>query len=418
MSRSRKSRHPFAVLALAAAAASALPALAASPDGWTFAFDARYRYEHVDQDNALRSASAQTLRTRLGVATPEWHGLSALAEVDNVSRIGGARYNDTRNGRTGYSTVPDPQGTGVNQLVVKQAFAGGSVRVGRQRINLDNQRFVGGVGWRQNEQTYDGGLVELKPTASSVFTYAYVDNVDTVFGPDAPAAPNRTAPADIRGHSHLLNLRHDFGKQLKATVYHYRLGLDSLAVAADAPLGTLSSKTSGLRLQGQLAGVAYTLEHAWQSSLAGNPWALDSRYRLVELGRGWGGVQWKLGQEVLGAGRGAGAGNRAFQTPLATKHVFQGWADMFLATPADGLRDAYLGATAPLAGGQLQAAYHDFRSDRGGHRFGGEWDVAYSHALPMAKGWTAMVKYAAYDSADRARTVDTDKAWVQLQYTH
>ena len=31
--------------------------------------DLRYRYEHIDQDNALKHANAQTLRTRIGFQT-------------------------------------------------------------------------------------------------------------------------------------------------------------------------------------------------------------------------------------------------------------------------------------------------------------------------------------------------------------
>jgi len=50
--------------------------------------DARYRFENVDQDNALRDANAQTLRTRAGFQSGKWYGLSGLVEVDNVSRLG------------------------------------------------------------------------------------------------------------------------------------------------------------------------------------------------------------------------------------------------------------------------------------------------------------------------------------------
>ena len=46
--------------------------------------DLRYRFEHVDQDNALDHANAQTLRTRVGFQSGQWYGLSALLEVDNV----------------------------------------------------------------------------------------------------------------------------------------------------------------------------------------------------------------------------------------------------------------------------------------------------------------------------------------------
>lgn len=418
--RSGSGSRPFpmraaSLVALSAATAVAVATPAEETEG-RLILDARYRFEHVEQEGPLRNASAHTLRTRLGYMTATWHGLSGLLEVDDVRPLGADHYNDTRNRQGAYATVADPRGTSVNQWLARSRFARGSVTAGRQRINLDNQRFVGGVGWRQNEQTYDGGVVEFKPTPTSTLTYAYIDNIDTVFGPDGPATPGRTAPADIEGHSHLVNARHVFGASLTVAAYHYRLGLDNIAVNATAPLGTLSSRTTGVRMQGVLGGTAYTLEHAWQSSLAGNPWHLDSRYRLIEAGHPWAGTQWTLGQEVLGAGRGPDVGNRAFQTPLATKHAFQGWADVFLTTPADGLRDAYFTANRPVAGGKLQVAYHDFRSERDGRRFGNEWDAAYSRAIPAATGWVATLKYAAYESARGSGTTDTRKFWLQVQY--
>lgn len=399
----------------------ALPAAMAAPPedaGGKLILDLRYRFEHVDQANALESAEAQTLRTRLGYRTPRWHGLSGLVEVDNVSRLGQARFNDTRNGQAGYSTVADPQATEVNQALLRFAGKAGSVQFGRQRINLDNQRFVGGVGWRQNEQTYDGVLAELPIGKQGQFDYAYIDNINTVFGPEDRWPHSATAPADIEGHSHLLHLRYAFTPSLTATAYHYRLGLDNIAVAAGAPLGTLSSKTTGLRVQGKHADFDYLLEYARQSELAGNPWSLDSHYLLAEAGYRWAGVQWKAGYEVLSASAGQAPGNRAFQTPLATKHAFQGWADLFLTTPADGLEDTYVGAAAALAGGQWQVWFHDFRSERGGHRYGREWDMSYSHPLPGVKGLVGLIKFARYDSADVARSVDTDKGWLQLQYSY
>jgi hypothetical protein len=406
-----------ALLVTFSAATAVAVATPAEGNEGRFILDARYRFEHVEQDGPLKNASAHTLRTRLGYRTATWHGLSGVLELDDVRSLGADHYNDTRNRQSAYATVVDPRGTSINQLLARSRFAKGTVTAGRQRINLDNQRFVGGVGWRQNEQTYDGGVVEFNPAPVSTITYAYIDNIDTVVGPDGPATPGRTSPADIEGHSHLVNARRVFGPSLVMAAYHYRLGLDNIAVNATAPLGTLSSKTTGVRMQGVVGGTAYTLEHAWQSSLAGNPWRLDSRYRLIEVGHPWAGTQWTLGQEVLGAGRGQGVGNRAFQTPLATKHAFQGWADVFLTTPADGLRDAYFTANRPVAGGKLQVAYHDFRSDRDGRRLGAEWDAAYSRAIPAATGWVATLKYAAYESAHGSGTPDTAKLWLQVQYT-
>jgi len=137
--------------------------------------DVRYRYEHVDQDNTLEHANAQTLRTRVGIQTGKWYGLSALVEADNVSRLGDAAYNSTRNGQTDYSVVADPDGSEINQALLRYDHAFGSAIAGRQRINLDNQRFVGGVGWRQNEQTYDGVLGQMQPLDKLTLTYAYIN---------------------------------------------------------------------------------------------------------------------------------------------------------------------------------------------------------------------------------------------------
>lgn len=399
--------------------ALALPAIAASPEdtGGKLILDARYRFEQVDQDNALDTAKAHTLRTRIGYRTPRWHGLSGLVEIDDVRHLGAEHFNDTRNGHAGYATVGDPEGTEVNQALIRYAADWGNAQVGRQRINLGNQRFVGGVGWRQNEQTYDGAMIELTPGAGWKLTYAYLDNINSVFGPDDTRPVSRTAPADIEGHSHLLQAQYAFSPNLTAIGYHYRLGLDNIAVVAGAPLGTLSSRTSGLRVQGKAGGFSYVLEHARQRELAGNPWRLDSRYWLAEAGYRWQDIQWKAGYEVLGAG-GGGMGNRAFQTPLATKHAFQGWADQFLTTPADGLRDAYAGFSLPLGGGEWQTWYHDFRSDRGGDRFGRELDLSWRRAIPGVKGLEGLLKLASYRSSDATRTVDTDKFWVQVQYTY
>ena len=378
--------------------------------------DARYRFENVDQNNDLRDANAQTLRTRAGFQSGQWYGLSGLLEVDNVSRIGDDAYNSTRNGQKEYAVVADPDGTEVNQALLRYDHKLGSAVLGRQRINLDNQRFIGSVAWRQNEQTFDGALTQLKPLDGLTLSYAYLDQVNTVFGPDNGRYDNLTNQANIDGHSHLINAQYVFMPQLTATAYSYLLDLDNIAVAPTAAEGTLSSQTSGLRLNGVVAGVSYALEYAQQKDYGDNPLELDSEYYLAELGYTLKGVQLKAGYEVLGGDN--GSGNRAFQTPLATKHAFQGWADQFLTTPADGIEDAYVGVTAPLLGGTLQAWYHDFSTEQGSDEYGNEIDLSYAHPIPGVKGLVGLLKYATYDSDDKARTVDTDKVWLQLQYTY
>src|SRR3990167_4403991 len=240
--------------------------------------DLRYRYEHVDQDNALNNANAQTIRTRVGFQSGKWYGLSGLIEADNVSRIGDASYNSTRNGQGDYSVVADPDGSEINQALLRYDHQYGSAVLGRQRINLDNQRFVGGVAWRQNEQTYDGALAQLKPLDGLTLSYAYIDNINTVFGPSNGRYDTAANPANIEGHSHLINAQYVLMPELTVTAYQYLLGLDNLSAASQ------SSQTTGLRLNGLAQGFSYALEYAQQKDHGDNPLELDSDYLLAELG--------------------------------------------------------------------------------------------------------------------------------------
>lgn len=385
-------------------------------DGSKVSLDARYRYEYVNQDNTLDDAKAQTVRVRIGLQSGTWYGFSGLVEGDHIAALDNDHHNDTRNNRVDHALVPDPDGSEINQALLRFDHARGNITAGRQRINLDNQRFVGGVAWRQNEQTFDGALAQVKPLNNLAITYAYIDNINTIFGPDGSHTLKST-PANITGHSQLFHIRYAPSTTVALSAYHYQLGLDNLGLANTpaAPVGVLSSQTTGLRISGALDALTYAAEYAEQQEHDSNPLDLDTRYSLAELGYTVKGVALKAGYEVLG-GSNSATGNGAFQTPLATKHAFQGWADQFLTTPAGGVRDAYAGATMPLLGGSLQLWYHEFRSDKGDiGAYGEEVNAAYSHAIPGVKGLSALVKMAAYD-AD-GLSVDTEKVWLQLQYT-
>ena len=399
------------LIAVPLAAGHALAADAGTP-----VLDLRYRHESVDQDGFARTAHAYTLRVRAGYATPAWHGWSALAEADAVLGLGDDRYNDTRNGQRQYPVIADRPGAEINQALLRYAAGGNSATFGRQRINLGNQRFVGGSAWRQNEQTYDGVRLQLTPAKRLTLDYSYIDGINTVFGPDDSAASNRANPSGIGGHSHLLHAGWRFGPALAGSAYRYALDLEGIAVTATAPSGTLSSRTTGLRLEGTQGAWSYAAEYARQRDLASNPWTLDSRYRLAELGWKVRGITLKAGHESLGGGD--GTGNRAFQTPLATKHAFQGWAELFLTTPAEGVGERDPRVVAALAGGSLQAWYHDFVPERGGGRYGKEVDLSYAHPIAGVKGLAGLAKLARYRSDDASRTPDTDKFWLQLQYVY
>ncbi len=91
--------------------------------------------------------------------------------------------------------------------------------------------------------------------------------------------------------------------------------------------------------------------------------------------------------------------NKTFDTPLGTNHAFQGWADLFLITPKNGIRDVFGTVIGTLDRGDviLTGVYHDFTDDTGQIHYGKEWD--FSALKKFGKHYSVLAKYAYY-SAD------------------
>ncbi len=391
---------PLTVSAALGAALLAGSVQAAADDDFTGALiggkptaDLRLRYESVDQANALKDANAATLRLRLGYETGEFRGFGAFVEAETVTALGGENYNSTVNGKTAYATVVDPESTEINQAYLSYAgLADTKLKYGRQRIMLDNHRFIGNVGWRQNEQTFDAFTLSNASLPETNITAGYIYNVNRVFSDKSPQG-------DFKMNSPIFNVSYKGWSLGEVVGYGYLLDFTDLA--------TSSTQTYGLRLKGSapLGGVKvlYTAEYATQRDYRDNPRNFDLNYYLVEGGIGLSNAEFKLGYEVLG-----GNGTVAFQTPLATLHAMNGWADQFLATPAAGLKDAYLSAATTVWGTRLEAIYHDFRADDSSTRYGTEWDLQAVKAID--KTYAVGAKYARYDAKNFS--VDTDKFWL------
>jgi len=359
--------------------------------------DLRYRYEYVDQNDVSKEANASTLRTRLNFATAPYKGFGAFVEFDDVTEIGGGKYNDATglpSAHTDYAVVADPEGTEVNQAYLSYAGVPDTgLKFGRQRIIYDNARFIGNVGWRQNEQTFDGFTVNNTSLSDTTLNYAYIYNVNRIFGEDSPKG-------DIDTDTHLVNLSYAGFGWVKITGYGYFLDFN------DAPAG--SNQTLGLRLTGEPAlgersNLVYALEYARQSDYADGQ-NIGADYQLAELGINVSGVQLLGGYELLGAD------DSAFQTPYATGHAFNGWSDKFLTTPADGLEDLYLQLSGSLFGVKLQAIYHDFSADQGSAHYGQELNLL---AAKKFGDVTLLGKYARYEEDELF--AETDKLWLLAQ---
>jgi len=249
-----------------------------------------------------------------------------------------------------------------------------AVKAGRQRVILDNARFVGNVGWRQTEQVYDALVVANTSLPDTTLIYGYVTRAYTIVGGD-PAS-----------QSHLINVSYNGLSFGKITGYAYLLDLKHDGVSDSFDL-------------------LYHLEFANQSEYANSTDAVDTTYTKLELGGSFAGVTAKIGQETLGSND---DGTYGFQTPLATKHAFNGWADQFLVTPQKGLVDSYFSIGGKPMGVKLLAVYHTYTTDKDGDDLGKELNLLAAKKFgPYSVG----LKYANYTD-DTPAEDDVTKTWL------
>ena len=370
-----------AAISLAAPATAQAPEESADPEGVRIVpiLEVRARYEAVDQ--GVLDADALTLRLRAG-AEVRFARFSLLAEgegtvapIDDYNAFAFPLPGESQR-RPQYAAVADPENAELNRLQLQYRARDGAITLGRQRINLDDQRWVGSVGWRQNEQTFDGlrGEARSGPVGVDV-TYAISQR--SIFGEDAGP----------------------------------RTALDG-----DFLFAGLSSRSGGV--QGKL--FAYLLDYDEDLFLAnssqtygGNPFDYAADYWALEGGTTLAGFTIAARWEQLGSDNG-----RSVQTPMATLHKFNGWADLFLATPPAGLDDAYVsigrnvGAVGPLREFSFQLTFHQFDSAAGNVEYGTEWDASVGFGLGPLR---ILLKYADYDAAGFGS--NTRKLWLQAEWS-
>ncbi len=381
---------------------AAAPLRAADTPRSALEWDLRVRHEQVDDAGFTRDAHATTARLRAGIRLQPATGWMLLLEGEGVAAAG--NYNSGANGKVTYPVVLDPASAELNQAWIGWNNDRGGVTLGRQRIALDNQRWIGNVGWRQNEQTFDAIGLLWRPTPALTLRYDWLGKVYRVASDRALNPLARARDLD----THLLNVAWKRGGQ-QWVGYAYRHD--------DRDVASASTATYGLRWTGSAVregrGFGWSAEFARQRNHARNPLHYGHDYWLLEPSWTQAGVTLRAGWEHLG-----GDGVTAVQTPLATLHAFNGWDDQFLVTPAKGLDDRYLSAGGKFGQGRLDGklgwalAWHDYRSDAGGLRYGREWNA--SLGFPLPGGLVGLVKLADYRADGFSR--DNRKLWLQVEW--
>ena len=364
----------------------------------------RLRAEGASFDNGTDNAEALTYRARIGFETGAFAGTKLLVEFDHVEDLVG-EFNDTLNGNTSRAVIADPNVTELNRLQLSNtSIPDTTVTIGRQRIILDDSRFVGNVGWRQNEQTFDAIRVANKSIENVTIDVSYLDQVNRIFGDEA-------ASGRFDSESYIVNAGYKLpieGADVKLSGFGYFLDLNDAG---------LSSDTIGGRLTAKKGPISLAASYATQSDAGDNAVDYSADYYFVEGKYKKGGFSASAGYEVLGADDDS---DGRFTTPLATLHKFNGFADVFLATPTNGLEDLYIradyktGAVGPLPFVNMWVRYHDFSSNEGSVDLGSEIDAVV--ATKLSKKLGLLFKFADYSQGDEGTPFDRSRYSVQLDY--
>ncbi len=395
----------------------------------------RPRYEFVDDGStgatATANANAYTARTKLKVTGKLLNvdGLTASVGIISVNNFGSHTYNSTSNGQTNYAIVADPQKAMISNAELNYKTGDTTLHAGRGQVNLDNQRFIGTVGWRQLERSYDSVFVANNSVKNLSVLAAWVYGVQGV----KSLANNSLYGANTYDtNTVLLHAAYSVMPALKVTAYDYMIANlhDTYGIALT---GKVNAGMAKLNYRAEYAAQKdATMDIHVQTPTTGKA---NASYYNLDLGANVNGILAGVNYEFL-----SGTDNTtdtAFQTPLATGHKFNGWADMFLATPTGGLIDANVRLGYKAKGfGKFLAIYHNFTADKKMSAIGGtatdttddlgsEIDVVYVNKIPGVNGLTGLLKYANYSKGKakqgtgatyKAWGNDTQKFWAQLDY--
>jgi hypothetical protein len=367
--------------------------------GGTPSAQLRLGYEQAAAEgNSTESASALTLRTRLGYRTGSFANLAAFLQFQDVTAL----IDDYAPLDPDFDMVADPESASVHQGYLEYVGIPGTVlKAGRQEIGLDDHRLISNADWRQQGQSFDAVTLTNTSAPGLTLLAGAVSRVLTLAGTLLDLDRLVLLQADWRGiESHLIGLH---------------------AYLLDSPGGQPTdrdSATYGARFTGNLPAADYALDYHVQSSFADSKQDGGSMLNAFAAAK-FGGLRAGLGYSLIS---GADGDNHPFDTLFSTAHAHNGWADLFVSTNggglANGLVDTYALVGGDHGGWRWEASFHQFNQETRNEPYGSEIDVVAS--APLASGLTGLVKAALYtaDSANETGSAAADKTvyWARLDY--
>ena len=409
----------LATSALAGPVGEAPEITTSEPDAFqwlTPSVNARLRYEFREVDGSDAS-HALTARARVGLLLGEFSGFSAFGELEGTyAVVDDYKSNPTGDASTdpfvlGNTTISDPENIELNRAWVRYQGHGATIKAGRQRIIRENAAFIGNVGWRQNEQTFDAISASYAGENFDLF-YAYSNRAQRIFGDDANDALPGPPLHDFEGDFHFIDGSYRLGE---TALGETELGAYAYLVDVDNNGNVGRSNTFGAHLT---AGPV-TLEAAFQdgTTTLNGMGDYDAWYAHARVAKNLGGATYGAGLEYL---------QEYFKTPFATAHAFNGFADAFVLQRIglndaggayDGLADLYLSYVRPGLPFDVtfKGFVHWFLDEDFGDTYGYEADAVL--VKKITDDLTAVVKGAYFHAEDGNGYPDIKQVTVGANYT-
>lgn len=360
----------------------------------------RTRYQSIN-DNWLGNAEAYTTRLTLTSSfnLDDEERWQLLLQPNLVYAFNDGDYNSVTV-KQNTAAIPDPESFDINKVYLAyQSDNNWQVKLGRQALSFDNERFIGAIEFWQKPQSFDAFTASYNNNINWRIQYAYTNKVHRIFGhksknsiPEGDVRLGVIARRPInelgehRLDTHLLNVEYKTENNLNIVGYNYLIENETQP--------NFSTQTVGLNIKDEFKPnkfkFRYSLEFATQQDFANNPKNYNAWYSLLEVSTQYKSHLFQLSQEVLSANN-----KQAFITPLGTNHKFQGWADVFSGYGLQtGLRDQYLTYKGRDKKFRWRGVYHRFVDYQNGENIGNEIDIELAYRA--SRKWEFKVIYAKY----------------------
>jgi hypothetical protein len=367
----------------------------------------RYRFGYINDKAFSERAWPSTLRTALGYETAPYKGVSAKIVLNNVSGIGGLRYNDQVRPRNLLKpTEPDVTFTEVEQVYGKHSVLSFTdIYMGRREIEYGDERFISNTGWRQHHTTHDGIFVETSALSDTEVKLAYTRNVNTPF-------TEISSMGNLHGSFLLGYLKNKSYETMNVELFSYLLKFRPESNTEN------STKTFGLTLSGNTKifddyKVGYLGQYAHQSDFKNNPNDFHFSYYRLEPSLTYYNLDLLAGYEYSQSN-----GTNAFSFIFSDTHKFNGWMDKFITMPSTGLVDYYAKVAYKISNDRVpdfinntkfMFEYHVFKASKGDLGYGKEYDFGFVKPLNDNVKFIAM--YMHYDAKNLSTAQSTDKVY-------